>query len=136
MSVEGAQNVPELTNRRYKMQLRQTEFLVNVSGNNGRFPAGAILQVDEATAYRWYESNVADIAPPDAETYGEIVHRSKREEFDRKARAVEGSVIDQMAAREAGERQLMPPPMPVPGRRRARRDLADADITYQPDDEA
>lgn len=123
----------EIPTRRFKMKLLQSEYMVNVSGNEGRYPAGAVLLADESTAVRWYERGIAEPAPPDAETYGEVRRRNKRAEFDRLAQPVE-EVFDQAVSRGSfnGERQLMPPPMPVPGRRRApgrnRPDLAGAEV--------
>jgi hypothetical protein len=124
-----------LPNKRYKMQLLQDEYMVNISGNDGRFPAGAVLLADEETAVRWYERGVADIAPADAEVYGEIVRRNKREEFLKRAQATEG-VFDQAVTRasfrdDPNNRQLMPPPMPT-RRARGRADLAGAEIVTDP----
>lgn len=114
---------------RYKMRLHYDEYLSDVSGNRGRFPAGAVLLVDAATAERWYENNVAEPAPPDAEVYGEIKRRSKREEFLRRAQPAEG-VFDKAVTRQSfgDERSAMPPPMPQPSRRPRRADLAGADV--------
>jgi hypothetical protein len=111
---------PDLDSRKVKMQLRQEEVMVTPTGTT-RYPAGAVLIVDYVTAERWYENNIADLAPPDAEAYGEVMRRVKREEFARRAQVVEGEgVFDEIVSRQSfnsEERQLMPPPMPVPGRR-------------------
>lgn len=122
---------------RYKMALNYDEYLADVSGNRGRFPAGAVLLVDEETAVRWYENGVAEPADPDAPTYGEVRKRNKRAEFLKRAKPVAG-VYDQAITRAAfrdEERQLMPPPMPVPPRRSRRADLAGAAITDLTDEE-
>lgn len=129
--------------KRFKMKLRQEEVMVTPTGTT-RYPAGAVLIVDEDTAARWYENSIADIADPDAEAYGEVTRRLKREEFARKARAVEGDgVFDQMVTRDnmgggnPNEPSLMPRPMPVPGRgRRGRNDaLAGAVVNEADEDE-
>lgn len=126
------------TGKRYKMQLKQDNYLVDVSGHSGRYVAGDVLLVDEATAERWYDRGVADIADPDAPTAGEIRQEAKRAEFHRRARAVEGTfdaVVSRRASnRDGGEKQLMPPPMPTPSRGR-RRDLGEADIARAASDE-
>lgn len=116
----------DLPKKRFKMTLLQDEFMVTPAGGK-RYPAGATLLVDEDTAARWYEHHVADLADPAVETFGEIERRVKREEFFKKARAVEGT-FDAAVTRSNSQRerdQLMPPPMPVPPRRgpgRPRRD--------------
>ena len=112
---------------RYKMKLTHDEYHVDFGG---RLPAGAVVVVDEETAIRWYEKNVAEIAPPDAPTHGEIQRQVKREEFLKRAKPTEG-VFDQAVTRQSfrddpNTRQLMPPPMPT--RRRGRADLAGAEI--------
>lgn len=121
---------------RFKMTLNYDEYLADVSGNRGRFPAGAVLIVDEETAVRWYENGVAEPADPDAPTYGEIRKQNKRAEFLKRAQPVEG-VFDRAVTRDSfkDERQLMPPPMPVPPTRRRRADLASAAITDLGDEE-
>lgn len=125
--------------KRYKMQLRQVECMVTPTGTQ-RYPAGAVLVVDEDTAARWYENSIADIADPSAEAFADVARRAKREEFARRAQAVETGTFDQMvtrgpSAQDGPDRQVMPPPMPVPQRRRSRRDLEGADIVNAPDDE-
>jgi hypothetical protein len=125
------------------MRIRQTEVMVTPAGTT-RYPAGAVLIADEETANRWYENSIADIAPPDAEAYGEVTRRLKREEFQRKAQAVEEGSFDQAISRgnfqqddyEPG--QLMPRPMPVPDRRgpgRPRKELGGAVINDRMDDD-
>ena len=116
---------PEPSSKRFKMELVHDNYLVGVSGNDGRYPAGSVLLVDEETAVRWYEKGVAEPAPPDAETYGEISRKLKREEFLRRARPVEGT-YDAMIRRDAGgnvvgavDRPLMRE-MPKPSRGRPR----------------
>ena len=118
--------------KRYKMQIRQEEVMVTPTGTT-RYPAGAVLIVDEDTAARWYEHSIADIAPPDAEAYGEVTRRLKREEFARRAVAVEGhGVFDAMVTRDSlgggnpNEPELHPRPMPIPGRRPPGRPRKDA----------
>lgn len=139
MTVAPAQPLA-LPQRRYKMKLLRDEYMVNVSGNDGRFPAGAVLLADEETAMRWYERGVAELADPDDEVYGEIIRRNKREEFKQRAQAAEGT-FDAAVTRaqsfkdDPNNRQLMPPPMPT--RRRSRADLAGAEVVTDPtpDDE-
>lgn len=129
------EQAPAVPKKRYKMKIHQQEFMVTPSGSK-RYPAGAVLLVDEDTAMRWYEHGVADLADPEAETYGEIERRVKREEFAKRARAVEGT-FDAMVTRGRSDRDrdaLMPPPMPVPGRKR-RRDLEGAVINDISDEE-
>lgn len=134
--VNDAQPLP-----RFKMRLRQTEVMVTPTGTT-RYPPGAVLIVDKDTAARWYENNVADVAPPDAEAYGEVSRRLKREEFERVAQPVEGSFND-IITRDAfyddpNQRQLMPKPMPVPNRRgpgRPRKELEGADVLTMDADE-
>ena len=128
----------ELPKRRFKMQLINDEFMVDVAGNNGRYPAGAVLLADEETALRWYERGVAEIADPDAEVYGEIVKRNKREEFMRRAVPAAG-VFDQAVTRQSfrddpDTRPIMPPAMPTRGRRR-RADLEGAEVVTDPMDD-
>ena len=122
----------------YKMRLLQSEYMVDVGGNNGRFPAGSVVLADEDTAYRWYERGVAEPADPDEETYGEVQRRNKREEFKRMAKAVEG-VFDQATTRgsfDGNNRPLMPPPMPTPrGRMAKNRALEGAAINALESDE-
>ncbi len=143
ITTEGAPKKP-----RYKMRIKQTEVMVTPTGTT-RYPAGAVLTVDEETAARWFENNIATIAPPDAESYGEVTRRLKREEFARLAQAVdEGSfdqaIFDQAISRGDFQRddyepgQLMPRPMPVPERRRPgrpRKELEGAVINDRMDDD-
>lgn len=123
MSVTAA----DLNDQLYKMRLRADNFLSDVAGNNGRFPAGSVLLVDKATAQRWYRLRVADIAPPDAPTHDEIVRTNKDEEFLRLAQPAQG-VFDRMVSRGnvAGERPVTPAPMPP--RRGRRPNVAGAEI--------
>lgn len=120
-----------MTENLFKMRLRADEFLSDVSGNNGRFPKGSVLLVDEATAKRWYRQRIADIAPPDAPTHDEIVRTNKDEEFERLAQPAVG-VFDRMVSRgdaqpaNPNQRQMMPPPMPP--RRGRRGNVAGAEI--------
>jgi hypothetical protein len=109
-----------------------------------RYPPGAVLIVDEDTAVRWYENSIADIAPPDAEAYGEVTRRLKREEFARQAQAVEEGSFNEAISRGDFQRddyepgQLMPRPMPVPERRRPgrpRKELEGAVINDRMDDD-
>ena len=105
-----------------------------------RYPSGAVLIVDEDTAARWYENNIADIAPPDAEAYGEVTRRLKREEFERRAQAVDEGTFDAAVSRGASEYepgQLMPRPMPVPrrGPGRPRKELEGAVLNDHMDDD-
>lgn len=118
--------LPALPETKYKMQLLNDEFMTDVDGNRGRYPAGAILLVQESTAIRWYENNVAIPADPEAPTHAEIRRTVKREEFFKQARAAEG-IFDGIVTRRESERpdgrpkdSLMPPPMPVPPRRTRR----------------
>lgn len=128
--------------KRYKMALLNDEYLVDVSGNDGRYPKGAVLLVDEATAIRWFDRNVAEPADPNAPTFGEIRRETKKKEFLRRAKPAEG-VYDQAITRgsfrdDPNNRQIMPPPMPVPGRRpgRPRRaDLEGAEVVTDTTDE-
>lgn len=112
-------DTPALPMRRYKMQLRQSEFIPDAPVKDKHLPAGAVLAVDEATALRWYERGVADIAPPDAETYGEIEQRNRRAEFFAKAQEAEG-VFDRAITREMpadpSHTPIGPKPMPRRGR--------------------
>ena len=129
--------------KRFKMRIRHTEVMVTPTCTT-RFPPGAVLIVDEDTAARWYENNIADIAPPDAEAYGEVTRRLKREEFARQAQAVEEGSFDQAITRGDFQRddyepgQLMPRPMPIPERRRPgrpRKELEGAVINDRMDDD-
>ena len=137
---------PIIPIKRYKMSLLSEEFLSDVSGNNGRFPKGAVLLVDEETAERWYERGIAEIAPPDALTHGEIQRHSKREAFRRLARPAEGA-FDQMVSRSAltearptgsevpRDSTAMPAPMPQPRRGRPPKDLGGINLLDTSDEE-
>lgn len=104
-----------LSTKRFKMRLRQAEYLPDAPVRDKHLPAGAVLSVDEPTALRWYEQKVADPAPPDAETYGEIEERSRRDEFFRIAQPAEG-VFDRAITRDgssaAANARSGPSPMP------------------------
>jgi hypothetical protein len=111
--------------KHYKMRLLQSEYMVNVSGNEGRFPAGSVLLVEEVDALRWYRRRIAVPAPADAETYGEVVRRNLDAEFFSQAKPVEsGDIFDASVTRSASQREpgLMPSPMPVPRTRREKED--------------
>ena len=144
---------PTLPTRQFKMALLHDEFLSDISGNSGRYSKGDVLRVDEATAQRWYERGIAEIADPDAPTAGELQRRVKRDEFLRRAVPVEG-VFDQMVTRDmaggGSQRAARPsgqdaprdstymPTMPMPSTRRGRprkADLEGADILDTGDEE-
>lgn len=123
--------------KRFKMRLKQSEYMVEIAGNSGRFPAGAVLLADEATAIRWYERDIAEPAPADAETFGEVARRNKKAEFYSRAEVAE-TVFDASVTRASSERQrepsLMPSPMPTPRTRREREEaLAGAAVINAPD---
>lgn len=140
--------------KRFKMALLGDNFIADAKNptNNGRYPKGAVLLVDEETAIRWYENGIAEIAPVDAPTFGEIRKIQKRDEFLKRAVPAEG-VFDQMVSRQSlnqaaprpsgqdapRDSSYMPtmPTMPVPRRGRGgkRLDLAGADITDLSDEE-
>ncbi len=115
--------------RRFKMRLNYDEYFADAGGHRGRYTAGDVLIVDEDTAERWYSNGVAEPAPLDALTVGEMRQRDRKAEFLAKSQALpEGGAFDQSVTRgtPTGERGLMPPPMPVPPRRARRADLASA----------
>ena len=141
-------DIPEQTGKRYKMRVLRTTYMVGVSGHSGRFHEGDVVLVDEPTALRWFEHGVAEPAPKDARTVGEINADRRRDEFRRRAEPVEG-VFDAMVSRRdapggqgrsrpdsSQERQLMPPQMPVPNRRgRGNPNLEGAGVINSTDDE-
>lgn len=111
----------ELKPVRYLMKLRQSEYLPDAPVRDKHLPAGAVLAVDEATALRWYERKVADIAPPDSETYGEMEEKNRREEFFRMAQPAEG-VFDRAITRDGSSSPAHAQGGPKPMPRRVRGD--------------
>ena len=106
---------PELPIKRYKMKLRQTEFMPDAPVRDKHIPAGSVMLVDEETALRWYERKVADLAPPDAETYSEIEEKNRRDEFYKKAQQAEGvfdRAIGQSGPTDPANGETGPRPMP------------------------
>ena len=115
-------NRPKLTDKRFKMRLKQSEFL---SEFGGRIPAGSVVPVDEETAIRWIDNGIAVQAPNDAKTRQE----ERREEILAELERIEeeqarGGVFNASITRDsfrddeqAGIRDPMPRRMPVPARR-------------------
>jgi hypothetical protein len=135
MAVETQGIAEKAKANQYKMKLVNDEYNIDFGG---RLPAGAVVLVDEATAVRWYEKGVAEIAPPDEPTYAEEKRRVKRDEFMRRAKPAEG-VFDQMVSIQGmnvdpAQRQVMREmPKPQRGRRRADDPLAGSPVLTDPD---
>lgn len=71
-----------------KMALLEPNFIAEIKPH--RFPAGAVIDVDEATAVRWMEERVAEPATKTAQTYRE----KRRAELLAELEAVESSDDD------------------------------------------
>lgn len=105
--------VPNLP--RFKMKLRGDEFNVDLGG---RVPAGGVVIVDEATAVRWIEGNIAEQVPASTPTFRD----QKRNEAASRLRRDE--MVDE---REAGRfsdmisREPLPQRMPARSARRGAR---------------
>jgi len=137
-------NRPPVTEKRFKMRVRQDEFL---SEHGGRIPAGSVVPVDEETAIRWIDNEIADQAPDDAKTRKEERREEIMAELARlDAEAERGGVYNAAITRDSftgsqAERDPMPKRMP-PRRRGAaatRTRLDDADVVngdgFRTDDE-
>lgn len=99
--------------KKYKMRMTQTNYLTEVGG---RVFEGDVVLVDEDTAIRWYENNIAEPAPKTAKTRAEQIREKKRADFLTKAEPAEG-VYDAMVNRASNEPERVGP-KPMPTRRR------------------
>lgn len=59
---------PDAKKARYKMRLKNPEFMEE----HGKLPAGSVVIVDEETAIRWLEKNIAVQAGNDEKTAAEV----------------------------------------------------------------
>lgn len=115
-----------LAERRYKMQIKQHEFMPD---RGGHLEAGAVLITDEETALRWMEQGIATPAAADALTHREQKRADLLAELERlEAEGPQPGVYNAAISRASfydetppPERPIMPPAMP---NRRGRRDRA------------
>ena len=63
-----------------KVRLKETNFMTEYPGGP-RFPAGAVLDVPDATADKWYLLGIATKASPRTKTYAE--EQRERKELER-----------------------------------------------------
>ena len=123
----AAAPMPEAT---IKMSLLNAEFLSEYPG--GRFPAGAVLEVDEETAERWNRLHIAIPADEAAKTHREV----ERENLKRRLAEMEREEAlyrEQGRFRKSVTREsLVSPasPAPMPSRRRIGRtaEVDDLDV--------
>ena len=104
MAVDTPDLATKSANRLFKMRMLDDEYNIDFGG---RLPRGAVVLADEATALRWFEHSIAEIAPPDATTYAEEKRRVKKDEFLRLAMPAEG-VFDQLVSSESWQSERQP----------------------------
>lgn len=121
-----------LAEKRFKMELKQHEFLPDHGGHN---PAGAVIYVDEETALRWMENRIAVPAAASALTHREqrradLLAELERLEADGPPAPVYNAAITRESFRneQPPERPIMPAPMPKRRGHRDRAPLANTDV--------
>ncbi len=129
MPPTGTLTVPPRSPR-YKMRLNDANFLPD---HGGKLPAGAVVIVDEETAVRWLENNIAEQAPQGAQTFAQE-QRQERESRRQQVRA-------QLVPIDDDEEDEDPPAAPArrSGRRPVRRGrptLEGAAVNTLSDDDA